>query len=337
MKRLTLATLKASRLPGQLGVCSTSQKFIDLLNEAERRLMQRGTWWGCVQDYHICTTANGCLTWPRQVASIEAISVNDSPIKIRNGWFEYLESGYGAQSTCNSCEVQLLERGTAVTFEDITSVSDTFLQVYSVEVEDASARMLVQGYDENGNWITTIDNGIPVDGEYIAISQALTKSVNKFSAVTGVQKPVTAGEVYLQQTSVLAGDQVIGYYERDETNPEYRRSMIPGLGNLPAMTCGDGTSPLTVRRSVRVMVKLDHMDVSRDIDWFVIRNEAAFKLACQAIKFEDANQHRKAVGAWALAEDTLRKELEHFQGIGNVEPLRIESEDWGAGSIVNVQ
>lgn len=337
MKRLTLATLKGSRLPDQLGKCSTSQDFIDILNEAERRLMQRGTWWGTLQDYHICTTANGCLTWPRQVASIESISVNDSPIPIRNGWFEYLEGGYGAQSTCNSCEIQLLERGRAVTFEDITSITDTYLEVYSVETEDANARVLLQGYDENGNWITSIDNGIPIDGEYVALSQVATSSVSKFSSIVGIQKPVTNGEIYLQQVSATAGTQVIGYYERDETNPEYRRSMIPGLGKMPAMNCTDGSTPITVRRSVRAMVKLDHIDVSRDIDWFVIRNEAAFKLACQAIKFEDANQHGKAVGAWALAEETLRKELEHFEGIGNVEPLRINGETWGAGSVANVQ
>jgi hypothetical protein len=273
------------------------------------------------------------------VASILGITINNEHVvPMRNHWFEYLDGGYGIRTSCNSSEIQLFDEGEACTFDDIASITDTTLKVYSTETEAANTRVLLQGYDENGVWITSLDSGTVIDGEYLTISETpntVTESTNKFSAITGFQKPVTNGPIYLQRSSVSQGDANIGYYEWDETNPIYRRSKIPGLGDMPQFSCSDGT-PLTNRRTIRAMVKLKHIDVVRDTDWFILRNVEAFKLGMQAVRFEDAEKLDDAARAWALAEDILSRELEHYQGTANIVPVRAEPELWGAGEVGNL-
>lgn len=332
--RLNLAKVKASRIPDMLGLCSDDPRFLAIINEAHQRLMMQGLFWGSYQTYQICVSSDGCLTWPRQVASIEALAVNEEPITLRNGWFEYLQTGYGIRTTGNSSELQLLDRGRACVYDDMNDFVST-LRVYS-EVDEASdARLLVQGYDENGNWIRTLDGSTWVDGEYINISTTTTGSSNIFTAITGVQKPVTNGPVFL---SKVTGDAIvvpIGYYEWDEELPDYRRSIIPGLGNAPQYVCGSG-DPLTNKRVVRAVVKLDHIDVRRDTDWFVLGNLPALKNAAKAVQLEEQQNRGESAQYLQEAVRLLEVELKHYTGTSNVEPLRVEAETWGAGSMPHI-
>ena len=332
--RLNLAKVKASRIPDMLGLCSDDPRFLAIINEAHQRLMMQGLFWGSYQTYQICVSSDGCLTWPRQVASIEALAVNESPITLRNGWFEYLQTGYGIRTTGNSSELQLLDRGRACVYDDMNDFVST-LRVYS-EVEEASdARLLVQGYDENGNWIRTLDGSTWVDGEYINISTTTTGSSNIFTAITGIQKPITNGPVFL---SKVTGDSIvvpIGYYEWDEELPDYRRSIIPGLGNAPQYVCGSG-DPLTNKRVVRAVVKLDHIDVRQDTDWLLLEEYGAIKNTAKAIQLEEQQNRGEAAQYMQEAVRLLEVELLHYEGTSNVEPLRVEAETWGAGSMPHI-
>lgn len=274
------------------------------------------------------------MTWPRQVASIEALAVNHQPITLRNNWFEYLQTGFGIRTTGNSSELQLMDRGRSPVFLDMTDFSST-LRVYSEVSESASAKLLVQGYDENGNWIRTLDNGTWVDGEYITISTTPTGSINIFTTITGVQKPVTNGPVHLAKVTGESVVVPIGYYEWDETLPDYRRSIIPGLGDAPQYVCGSG-DPLTDKRVVRAVVKLDHIDVRRDTDWFVLGNLPALKNAAKAVQLEEQQNVGEAARYFGEAIRLLEVELTHYQGKSNVEPMNIQSESWGAGGMPQI-
>ena len=230
--KLTLGQVKQSRIPDFLGFDPQDTRLVQIVNEAHQRLMMQGLFWGTYQTYQICVSSEGCLTWPRQVASIEALAVNDQPITLRNNWFEYLQTGFGIRSTSNSSELQLMDRGRSAVFLDMTDFSST-LQVYSEVDEDASAKLLVQGYDQNGNWIRTLEGSQWIDGEYIAIGTTTAASSKIFTAITGVQKPVTNGPVHLSKVTAESVVVPIGYYQWDEQFPDYRRSIIPGLGNAP--------------------------------------------------------------------------------------------------------
>ena len=160
--------------------------------------MMQGLFWGTYQTYQICVSSEGCLTWPRQVASIEALAVNDQPITLRNNWFEYLQTGFGIRSTSNSSELQLMDRGRSAVFLDMTDFSST-LQVYSEVDEDASAKLLVQGYDQNGNWIRTLEGSQWIDGEYISIGTTTAASSKIFTAITGVQSQLQMAQFICQK------------------------------------------------------------------------------------------------------------------------------------------
>lgn len=334
MSRLTLGELKTKGLPDFLGLCPSDNKFTQLVNEAHSRLVKQGLYWGTFQTYQICVGSDGCLTWPRQVASIEALAVNEHPITLRNGWFEYLQTGYGIRTTGNSSELQLLDRGRSCVYDDMNDFQST-LQVYSGVDEAAGAKLLVQGYDENGNWIRTQDGSTWVDGEYIDISTTVTGSSSIFTAITGVQKPVTNGPVYLSKVTKDAIVVPIGYYEADETLPSYRRSVIPGLGDAPQYVCGSG-DPLTNKRVVRAVVKLDHIDVRQDTDWLLLEEYGAIKNAAKAIQLEEQQNRGEAAQYMQEAVRLLEVELLHYEGTSNVEPLRVEAETWGAGSMPHI-
>jgi len=331
--RINFATAKNSRIPQFIGVNSTDDKFKQVVNEAQRRLVRSGLWWGTYQTYQIFLSSSGALTWPRQVAAIEAIAINDSPITVRDQWFQYLQTGWGIRSsTTSSDELQLIDQGTAVVFEDITD-TDTYLRVYSDVAESASSRILIQGYDENGTYIRTLDGGEYVDGEYVTISTTPTQTTNKFTSVTGIIKPVTNGPVRLFKRDKDLIDTAIGYYEADETTPSYRRSIIPGLSQAPAYDQGSTSSPIISARKIDAVVKLDPIDVSGDNDWFVIHNLEALKMACKAVVLEEA-ENPSADAYWNKTLTVLRNELEHYEGHGAVKPLRIDGPDWGAAENV---
>ena len=322
--RATLATAKNSGIPDILGMCETDTRFVQIVNEAHKRLVDEGKWWGTFQNYYIYIGSDGSLVWPRQVAAIESFAINDSPSRIRNGWYSYLETGYGIRTACqNSCETQMIDQGTAVVYEDMPD-NTNYLQVYSEVAEDAAARILLQGYDGNGTWIRTLDGSTWVDGEYVSISTTVQTTTNIFSTVTGVIKPITNGPVRLSYYLAPGPAVPIGYYEATETIPEYRKTLIPGLANVPNYTCPNDPTTIIQKRLLQTVVKLDHVDVVTDNDFLVIGNIPALKMACKAVQFENQENQEKAVGYWAQARDLLLKELNHYQGEGVIEPARVE-------------
>lgn len=331
--RTTLADAKhpASGIARVLNLSPDDDRFTAYVNESERRLVTRLKSFGTVTRYQICAT-EGCITWPRHIAAIEAAAVCDNPIPIRNGWFESLENGYGLQgdADCSNCNggLQLYDRPNACVFADIRG-TDKVIRVYADVAEDADAKILLQGYDENNNWIRTEPNGAGngwVDGEYVSISTVATDSTKTFSAITGVQKPATNGVVRLYEYDTATTVQrAIAVYEPDETRPWYRRSLIGGLSAI-------SNDSDCETKTVTVWVKLDFIPVVNDTDWLVIGNLPAIKDMCQSIRKAEANLFEEATAWEARAVNELQKELRHYRGDGVVNPIRMPSREvYGAG------
>ena len=91
--RLTLADARNSRIPKFLGMCSTDAAFLSILNEAHGRLVRAGNYWGTFQTYAICLSTEGCLTWPRQIASIEAIALKKLRLPLPNNSLQAFVEG----------------------------------------------------------------------------------------------------------------------------------------------------------------------------------------------------------------------------------------------------
>src|SRR5687768_17236047 len=141
--RLTLSDLQASRLPNQLGVCPTSSDFISIVNEAVSRLIIRGHWEGSYQNMNLCVS-DGCLTFPRQIASISEVSLCGEPLPISNMWYSFMPGGDGV-SYVNGCArgcpgTRFLYRGIYPTFADIVP-GNKIVRLYAQSTTDYGKRV----------------------------------------------------------------------------------------------------------------------------------------------------------------------------------------------------
>src|SRR6188474_248827 len=97
MERLTLSSVRDA-IAEAIGCCADDDRVARQLNKAQRRLMAKNKWVGTTVRYRVCVSA-GCLTWPRQIETIEAFAICDCPGRLRDQWFEFLGHGFGLMSS----------------------------------------------------------------------------------------------------------------------------------------------------------------------------------------------------------------------------------------------
>lgn len=309
-------------------VCSADVRVVEYINRAVRRLLPKGKWVGTVQRYLICAT-DGCITWPRAVETIEAMLLCESPVVIRNQWFEFLGNGPHKLTEDNPAGVTMVDRGEYPAFDDITGTTKR-LRVYSDVAESAAAKITLQGFDENANWIRTQVGGVWIDGEQVTISTTPTLSSKFFTRLVKVIKPKTNGVVRVYEYNNATGlnTKALAFYEPDETLPSYRRSYVPYIASLVG---GGGTCD---KVTVEVAVKLRYRPVSVDADFILIPNLPALVEMVRAVKKYENNLPTEARAYELLAVQYLQEELKSWQGDGAVVQLRVqEAALFGAGGI----
>jgi hypothetical protein len=320
MANLTLSQAR-SRIAAAAGICTDDSRIVELANRAVRRLLQKGKYAGTTVRYRVCVT-DDCITWPRQIQTIEACSVNDGPIKIRNEWYEFLESGPGIQTETSG--LKLVDRGDGhCAFDEITAGStDRKIKVYADVAEGSGKYIILQGYDQNGNWIRTQVSGTWIDGERVTIPQ--TSSVTSLSSkyytkLVRVIKDATNGPVRLYEydTTNSVNVRALAYYEPDETVPSYRRSYLPSLSDQR----DEGESS-----TVEVVAKLRFVPVAVDNDFLLIGNLDAIEEMVRSLRHEEANNFEDARRSESLATKLLDEELSTVQGDGPVVQMRVQGD-----------
>jgi hypothetical protein len=177
------------------GACTTDPRVVEKINEARERLMTKPeNWKGKIQRFLFCAD-RACVTLPREVETVEAASICQQVMRMRSKWYDLLEGGPGPGRQCGGDAV--IDRGDGyVTFADL-DIPRT-VKVYADVPESAGARLLLQGFDENGNRVRTWDatTNSWVDGEYVGINNETPQvSTTVFSSLDGIQKPETNGFV----------------------------------------------------------------------------------------------------------------------------------------------
>jgi hypothetical protein len=304
------------------------------INKAVRRLLPKGKWVGTVQAYRICVS-DSCITWPRQIETIESVAVNGCPTKIRNQWFEYLENGPGVNVTGKRPTFygsQLLDKGEYPCFNDIEGINKK-IRVYADVPEASDAYITLQGYNENGVWIRTeVTPGNWIDGEKVLISTTPQLTSNLFIHIVRVIKPKTNGFVRLYEydTDANVNSQALAMYENDETLPSYRRTYIPMVEfGVTNQDCPDVT--------VDVMAKLRFLPVERDEDFIMIGHLPALVEMVRAIRKFENNLFEEAITYEALAVRYLEEQLSSYMGSGVVHEMRTENPaTYGGGGVENV-
>lgn len=334
--RISLADARNSRIPPALGLCGTSSKFTAYLNEATERLLRRGLWWGAYGRYRICADDN-CITLPVQLANLESLATCGMPAPVRDMWYEFLANGPGpvngqisgttSGSCCGGssfgcgCSVPgAILRGHFCTFKDIIP-SGKKLNLICDLATDVGKTALCLGYDDNGNWIRTLQGGSYKDGEVIAFAQgAGTNSLNFFSSITDIQLPSNMdGQSWLYEyNNATTTKRMIGHYQYFETRPSYARYFFPQLCG----SCSTSDSTGCSQTSVEIIAKHEFIPVVNDTDYLILSNIPALKEMCVAIKnaeqVPDSLEKNKIIASgMAMAMAELDAELAHYVGNGH--------------------
>lgn len=305
MPRTTLGDARATRIPEALNIPPNDSRFAQYVNEATRRLLKRGKWWGTYARHRIVAT-NGLITFPKEIATIEAVALCGQPVSVHDMWYEFIESGWGIRNECEGlCECDF--RGRYPSFSDIVG-TDKKLRLVCDVATDVGKVVLALGYDGNGNWIRTTQSGVIRDGEQIVLAQTPgTLSVNTFSRLTDLQVPATLdGQWWLYEHNTTdATQRLIGQYRYDDLRPSFVRYLFPSIRN-------DTAQPTLVE----AICKLDFIKAVRDTDYLLIGDEDALKFACMAVKAHEEHRYDDEKVLFGQAIGELDAELDHHLGSG---------------------
>lgn len=295
--KLTLQDARDSlALKSISGLCSGSEEFTAILNEAMRRLDRRGSFFDSEQLVRLCVYS-GCITWPRYVGTVLGIRpCNCGPMEIRNNWYSIM-----GPSTCAfRCTHTMHDAGTAPAYNEITGETGKYLRAYITKLEDAGRKMTFFGIDPGNQPLQEKINGVWQQGITLTLQAPYIQSSQLVQRITSVTRETTQANVLVYEYEPAAPNSMtdLALYEPGETNPRYRRSIIKNFCSLPS-SCPETDG---VRyRTIEALVKLQFIEVLNDRDFLPLDNLDAIKLAIQAIRLEEANQDDAAEIKWVKA------------------------------------
>lgn len=298
-------------------MCGTHSDLLGYTNEAIEEFWSMGDWVGKNQRYKIRVTMDchnrRCITWPRQIETIEMVSVCNNPIGVRTQYFEFIENGPSQLGA--GCGYPLVGDRSEVVLNHDLSGDPKRVKVYTERIETAG-QILLLGVDENGNWVRTQDgDGAWVDGEYLDLTATPATSTKYFAppGPTGIQFTSTPrnGNVYLYSLDDAAEEIQLATYDYAVETPVMRRSIFTGFGN------GRVNADEEARcHCVTVLAKTRFMPVRFDTDYPQISNVAALKSMLQYIYKRDNGKPQEAEYYKQEAINILNNELKQYNGYG---------------------
>lgn len=294
MYRVNLAQAKASRIWKATGICPDDANFLDLLNEAQQRLLSRGRWWGTI--YKATGTAiKGAIVWPREAGAIEGLIVVNSSIWVKNQWWNFIEPIYGGCSDCcaGNCGDHLELRDDGYSPFSIEFSGEPFIRLYPASTTDNGKKVLLQGYDKNKVWVRNQTGGVWYDGEYVTLATPFGVSITEWDDIPSVQKPVTNERVIVKSWNGTT-EVLLATWQHNETVPRYRKSLIPALEDHAS-------------EALSAIIKMQFVPAAVDEDWLVIGNLPALKDMMMSIKKQEQELIKESI----ILEKRAIAELNH--------------------------
>lgn len=278
-------------------------------------------WWGGTVTLNLTasiTSGAAYVVTPREIGRLTDVAVCGHPIRIRNGFWEYLQFGRGLQpKACRSglCggQLQAYERDNVVTLAPLLSTPQK-IRVYPTDARDSGLRVLLQGKDQNGQIILTTDpnTGTSAPGEYLSIKFPFSDSVNQFlGQMSGIQKDETYGPLQFFQVDPNTGVEVpLSSMEPNEDAANYRRYLVNGIPNQNLCCVAPG-QPLQVTAQGR----LDFIPVENETDYLTIQCVPAIVEEAQSIRFSKMENGLQQSGFYhARALALLNGQLDAYEG-----------------------
>jgi hypothetical protein len=211
-----------------LGACD-DLKFFRWLGDAVSLIVNKGDFEGWKGWLDICTTGDGkCITLPREVETVISVNICGKPALGFGTLFNFHLNGPGDGGGC-SCDFSWQDQGQwHSTYRDLARPAK--LVAYLQTEDDNGAELTVFGYDSAGNVLRhevagEWKNGYRVPTIYgMAVSE---QGAPLIARITGIFKSRTVGTVRLSTLDDSGSTGVtLGFYEPDETLPQYRRIKI---------------------------------------------------------------------------------------------------------------
>jgi len=317
---LTLGAAKNSRLKRISGVCSTSQQFVDYLNDATSELMDRGSFWNTLRVLRGCIY-NQCITWPRQVGTVLAFDRCNGAVPPKNQWYDFdavLPEHVHHWNRFNNfpCahDLALVDSGTSPVFNQIPCLLPRFLRFYITQPTDIGKTITIFGKSAGVEVLTTRSDGTIQPGLVVSLAIPFVQTTIAFDHVDRVIKGVTDGPVYGYQFDGI-NLFALATYAPQETLPDYRTSKIHSSGCI--------TNCSTWPKQIAAFVKLQFVPVVHDDDEVQIDNLEALALAMQSIKNSDAYDSNGAETLMGRAVHVLNLSLRTKLPIDQV-PVRFK-------------
>ena len=292
MQRPTLADFRFRWPAEAMGICQADSQVIACCNDAQERLMMdplapEEGWWGSWVTMNLSATVSCGSTYvtvPREIARLVVMGVCQKPIRIRNGFYEYLQFSPGLQpKTCSSGACgqvfQAYDRDTVVTLAPLAATST--IRVYPTDNRDTGLRVLVQGKDANGVVVLNTDPGSGQSGlgEYLQLGFPFVDSVNQFSTITGLLKDQTFGPVTIVAVNPTTGvETALSSMEPTEFAANYRRYLIAGIPTVTQCCSGAGTI------QIQAQGRLDFIPCQNETDFLLIQNVPALVEEAMSIR-----------------------------------------------------
>lgn len=311
----TVLDLKNSRIPPELGICPTDARLLQYYNEWQEDALNHGRWWGTIVSTQIQTNG-GLIAWPRNVANVELLTRCGQTIQGHNQWYRFMDAVSqpycdvcgcaGLPGGCGSCGGLIwTDEGMLPVFRQLTSAS--YIKLYPGNAADIGKKVLIQGYDSNGQWVRRQYGLTPVDGEYVVLTLPFAQSTVAYNSITGIQKEATGWLVRASGLDASTSVETpIAQWEGDETSPQYRVIRVPNV----AKGSNGTVQPVTLN----ALVKLEHIPVQYDTDWLVLQCSPAIRHGLRSRMLSARDQDTSADKEMARSIDCLNQELRTHNG-----------------------
>lgn len=281
-----------------LGGCDDDVAYANL-NHAVEILASESDWNPLIGYLDVCVGCDRFITLPRQVGTVLTVNIGGSPSLGHDHWFKFHLNGPGI-SCRETCDYHWYDNLPVATFRDPPSTGLRLATDLEVS-EDGDIPFRVFGYDADGVWIRSEEDGVMVDGFLVptvfgSSDPSLTAPAVRY--VTRISKPVTAGIISLY-TVDADGDTVqkIGEYFPEEKEPSYRRIQLSASctwarvmfrKNVITLSAADDLIPLHSKVAITLMVKALKK-------WEEDRLEEGNAYQAKAIKLLETKQHSDSI------------------------------------------
>jgi hypothetical protein len=314
----TLAELKASRWPNRVGFCPTDPRLLQLANEAQRRLVDMpARWVGTCQYVDLILNGRSWFCCPPGVTTILAAynAGNRGRGELLNGWHQFGGiADYAGGNTPqwiqpwsgDPAPVFVAEDGVSPVVNDLPTVPFT-VRCYANFADDVGKATRIYGLLPFENLPVVGDDG---SGGYrpgvellVSDREGTIDETPSLGTVTLIEKGVTTGPVdlYAVTTDVEGAETetFIQQLESWETTSIRQRWVVN--------TC---PSPC----ALKAIVKLGHIPVTRDTDFFVLASLDAVGSGVLSLKRHEERAYDEAALLWSQAIGLLDDATRNLTG-----------------------